>query len=280
MGVRSLVRVAATGASVVALLASASAASAHWAGVHSAGASARQAGVSSTHASARAFHSTAGPVHSDDVMLSSPICTIVGNGKPGAAVGMLPTDNPDSLNILAFGLSSDAKQITAQLKVSNLTDGPGGGPNLIGTGDDWYVLFSYKSATYYLHANYGGAINSSNGSASQSLWNFYYGRQFTLPVLGVQSQDDGSAAGGIDPAYGVITITVPFSAFGTTFDPSQVEPVGPIPTLGGQLKALSAVSYYEQGTPAVSGPASQAFINASDTLAADPKVTYTVGTTC
>jgi len=281
MGIRSLVKVGAASASVMALMTMGSAASAHWVGTHAAGASSRAAGASSSHPStARMFHTSAGPAHSDDVTLESPICTILGNGKTGAAAGMLPTDNADALNILAFGLTSDSKSITAQIKVTNLTDGPGGGPNLIGTADDWYVFWANKGSTYLLHANYGGAVDTASGNVSQSLWSFYYGRQFTLPVLGVQSQDDGDATGSIDASHGIITISAPLSAFNTTFDPSQVEAVGKVPGAGDSVDNLASISYYEQGSPGVSGPASQAFINPSDTLAADKKATYKIGTSC
>jgi len=286
MRIRSLVRVGVTGASALALLASVSTASAHWAGVGSARPSSSSASASTVRPpSQRAFHSGRSAAQATDgIALDAPICTILGNGQPGAAAGMTPADNTDALNILAFGLSSDATTITAEIKVSNLTDGPNGGPNLVGTADDWYVSFTYKKNIYYLKANYGGATDTSSASVSQDLWNFYYGRWYYLAgtnnALLLQSEDDGDAIGHLDAAHGIITIQAPLSSFGTAFLPGQVEPVGPVPALGASVNTISAISYYEQGSPGLSGPLSQGFVNVSDTLAPDPKVSYKIGTSC
>ncbi|HLK45969.1 MAG TPA: S53 family peptidase, partial [Acidimicrobiales bacterium] len=71
--------------------------------------------------------------------LPSPACTSFSD-QSGDAKPLGSTGNVDSLDILAGGFLADGSNVTGELLVKSLSDGPGGTPAVAGAGDVWYVV--------------------------------------------------------------------------------------------------------------------------------------------
>ena len=97
--------------------------------------------------------------------LPSPTCTLATDASPGDAHVLVNSADTqyDSLDMNAFGLSSDASSITGQISTESLSNGtPVGGtpapatPQVAGGADLWYVIWNYGSAPgvkgYFLEA--------------------------------------------------------------------------------------------------------------------------------
>ncbi|GEM_PF-891916 len=191
----------------------------------------------------------------------SPACTLfydpTGDANPIGSTG-----NVDSLDIVSGGISTDSgkKTLTGVLRVKSLNDGPGGTPEIAGTGDTWYLLFGYQGTTYFFEATYD--------PSTLAKYAFNYGHITKSPSGGTQYNPDGTATGTVDAAHGLISITAPWTAFGPQLTP-KVTP----PALKSILDHPSAQTFEEVGTNASGG-----LLEGADS--ASGNTSYVVGTNC
>jgi len=192
----------------------------------------------------------------------------------GTANPIGSTSNNDALSIEAGGFSTNVadKTLTAVLRVKSLNDGPGGLPDISGSGDQWYAEFSYQPTasasptTYFLSAAYDG----STAATTQNPYGFVlgYGHLTQSTTGGADFSPDGTASGQVDLANGLISITAPWSDFG-----SQLSPAVATPVVYDNLAHLGAASYEEVGTNSTGG-----LLESADS--AGGTGTYMVGKNC
>lgn len=188
--------------------------------------------------------------------LPAPTCTVL-QDPPGDANPLGSTSNVDSLDILAAGFAPNSKDITAQLLVKSLNDGPGGTTQLAGDGDNWYVKWTYNKTEYFLSAQY--PVNSPNTGSPTSLFSFSYGTVTKSPTNGDFYNTVGAATGKVDTAHGIITMSAPLANFGS-------------PASGAALTQTGAITFESVGTPA------GGLLETADT--AGPGSDYSIGTSC
>jgi len=195
----------------------------------------------------------------------APFCTLgsapSGDAQPNVAGAPLYTGTEaHALDITAFGMKSDGTTISGAIRVDSLSSGPGGTPEIDGTGDIWYVLFSYKGTTYFLEAELPGTSVQTSGATTPLLVTFDDGTVATSATGGEQfnSNSSSAATGELDQADNLIEIKVPASDVGN-------------PPTGTTLTATSAETYAQAGTPAA------ALLEQADTATGS---SYTVGKTC
>jgi hypothetical protein len=197
--------------------------------------------------------------------LPSPTCTLATDDSPGDAhVLVNSTDTQyDSLDMTAFGLSSDATNITGQISTESLSDGtPVSGtpapatPQVAGGADIWYVVWSYGNAPgvkgYFLEAQYPGVPGdpgyTDDASTSNLPVDFQWGEIITSATGGDLYQNGGAATGSFDTTGNRITITAPLSNLGA-------------PASGAVLSSPLALGDALVGTPATGG-----LLETADTL--------------
>ena len=174
----------------------------------------------------------------------SPYCTLgtspSGDAKPNAAGAPLYTGSEaHALDITAFGLSSNGTTLSGAIRVDSLSSGPGGTPEIDGTGDEWYITFTYEGTTYFLDAALPGTGVQTSGSSTPLLVSFSDGTVSTSATGGQEYNASSSTAptGTLDQADNLIEITVPLSDIGS-------------PAKGAVISATAAQTYAELGTPA------------------------------
>jgi hypothetical protein len=197
--------------------------------------------------------------------LPAPTCTLATDNSPGDAHVLVNTTETqyDSLDLNAFGLSSDATNITGQIATESLSDGtPVNGtpapatPQVAGGADLWYVVWNYGNAPgvkgYFLEAQYPGVPGdpgyTNDASTSNLPVDFQWGTIITSPTGGDQYTNDGAATGSFDTTGNRITITAPLSNLGA-------------PASGAVLSSPQALGDALVGTPATGG-----LLETADTL--------------
>ncbi|HET7572543.1 MAG TPA: S53 family peptidase [Gaiellaceae bacterium] len=188
--------------------------------------------------------------------LPAPACTLVTDAA-GDASPIGSTGNVDSLDIRAAGFVPDATNVTAQLLVQSLSDGPGGTTAVAGAGDVWYVVWTSGGTQWFLEAEYPGSTVDPDSPGVPV--DYSYGEIDTSPTGGGQYTTLGAATGSLDAAAGTITISAPASAFGLG--------------AGAVLANPSGQTFESVGTPATGG-----LLEAADT--AGPGSAYTLGGGC
>lgn len=188
--------------------------------------------------------------------LPSPACTLftdpAGDAKPLGSTG-----NVDSLDILAGGFLNDGANVTGELLVKSLSDGPGGMPAIAGAGDVWYVIWTSGGTQYFLQAEFPGSTVDPNSPGVPVKYS--YGDIVTSPTGGNEFKTVGSATGSLDTTTGVISISAPASAFGLSAHATLGNPSGQ--------------TYESVGTPVTGG-----LLEPADN--AGPGSAYTLGTGC
>ena len=174
----------------------------------------------------------------------SPYCTLgtspSGNARPSVEGAPLYTGTEaHALDITAFGLTSTGSTLSGAIRVDSLSSGPGGTTEIDGTGDEWYVLFSYGGTEYFLNAALPGTSVQSSGSSTPLAVSFGDGTVTTSTTGGQEYNANSSSAatGELDQAGNVIEISVPLSDVGN-------------PPAGTTLTATAAQTFAEAGTPA------------------------------
>jgi hypothetical protein len=197
--------------------------------------------------------------------LPSPTCTLATDASPGDAHILVNTADTqfDSLDMNAFGVSSDASTISGQISTESLSDGtPVSGtpapatPQVAGGADLWYVIWNYGNAPgvkgYFLEAQYpgvpGDAGYTNNASTSNLPVDFQWGTIGTSATGGDQFTNGGAATGSFDTTGNRISITAPLSNLGT-------------PAAGAVLSSPKAEGDALVGTPATGG-----LLETADTL--------------
>jgi hypothetical protein len=198
--------------------------------------------------------------------LPAPTCTLAQDYSPGDAHVLVSSASTqfDSLDLSAFGLSSDATNITGQISAQSLSNGtPVSGtpapatPRVAGGGDIWYIVWNYGSTPgikgYFLEAEYPGDPSRSgfvdNASTSNLPVNFGWGTIVTSATGGEQFSSGGAATGNFDTTNNRVSITAPLSKLGTA-------------TTGGTLSSV-----YAAGDALVGTSASGGLLENADTLA-------------
>jgi hypothetical protein len=187
-------------------------------------------------------------------------CTLGTDASPDDAKPVVNSSatQVDALDFTSWGLGSDATNLTTQITVENLSNGPNGTPKFVGGGDVWITHFNDGTTQYFLEARYPGAptdIGYTNSTATDNLpVDFVYGHVGPGPA-GAISQHflDGSATGIFDPAHNLISVTGPLSAFG----PAKS---------GDALTAASSTSYALAGSPAKVGNEFSGLLETADTI--------------
>jgi hypothetical protein len=168
---------------------------------------------------------------STSAALPSPACTLATDNSPGDATVLVNSSETqfDSLDLTAFGLASDASNITGSLSVESLSDGtPVNGtpapalPAVAGSGDVWYLTWNYGNTPgvkgYFLEAGYPGAPTDqgyTNSAATSNLpVDFQWGEIQTSATGGDLYQAMGPATGTFDTTNNRLTITAPLSSLG------------------------------------------------------------------
>ncbi|HZU11797.1 MAG TPA: hypothetical protein VFB58_03080 [Chloroflexota bacterium] len=197
--------------------------------------------------------------------LPSPTCTLGVDSSNGDAHVLVNTADTqfDSLDLSAFGLSSDTSNVTGVISAQSLSDGtPVNGtpapatPQVAGGGDIWYVVWNYGNTPgikgYFLEAQYPGTPADTgytdNASTSNLPVDFTYGTIVTSATGGDQFTTGGAATGNFDTTNNRISITAPLSAVGS-------------PAAGATLS-----SPYADGDALVGTPASGGLLETADTL--------------
>jgi hypothetical protein len=132
----------------------------------------------------------------------------------------------DSLDLSAFGLSSDSTNVTGQVSVENLGNGTPAGapatPQVAGGADVWYLVWNYGSDPsikgYFLEAEYPGTpadIGYVNNSSTSNLpVDLSWGEIVVSATGGQQFKRIGPATGSFDVPNNRITIAAPLSVVG------------------------------------------------------------------
>ena len=173
----------------------------------------------------------------------APYCTLgtspSGNAQPSAVAPLYTGSEAHALDITAFGLTSNGSTLSGAIRVDSLSSGPGGTVELDGTGDEWYVLFSYGGTEYFLNAALPGTSVQTSGASTPLPVSFSDGTVATSATGGDQynSNTSSTATGVIDQADNLIEISVPTSEVGS-------------PPAGATLTATAAQTFAEAGTPA------------------------------
>jgi hypothetical protein len=164
--------------------------------------------------------------------LPSPTCTLGADSSAGDAHVLVNSSSAqyDSLDLSAFGLSSDTTNVTGQISTQSLSDGtPVNGtpapatPQIAGGGDIWYVVWNYGSTPgvkgYFLQAEYPGDPTDigyvDNASTSNLPVDLSWGTIITSATGGDQFQAGGPATGSFDTTNNRITITAPLTDLGS-----------------------------------------------------------------
>lgn len=197
--------------------------------------------------------------------LPAPTCTLATDASPGDATVLVNSADTqfDSLDLNAFGISSDATNITGQISTESLSDGtPVNGtpapatPQVAGGADIWYVIWNYGNAPgvkgYFLEAQYpgvpGDAGYANNASTSNLPVDFEWGTIGTSATGGDQFLKGGAAAGSFDTTGNRISITAGLTNLGA-------------PAAGAVLSSPKAEGDALVGTPATGG-----LLETADTL--------------
>jgi hypothetical protein len=197
--------------------------------------------------------------------LPSPTCTLATDASPGDAHVLVNNADTqfDSLDLNAFGLTSDTTNITGQISTESLSDGtPVSGtpapatPQVAGGADLWYVIWNYGNAPgvkgYFLEVQYPGVPSdagyTNNASTSNLPVDFQWGTIGTSPTGGDQFTNGGAATGSFDTTGNRISITAPLSNLGS-------------PPTGAVLSSPKAEGDALVGTPATGG-----LLETADTL--------------
>jgi pseudomonalisin len=193
----------------------------------------------------------------------APYCTLgtspSGDAQPAAVAPLYTGTEAHALDITAFGLTSNGTTLSGALRVDSLSSGPGGTTEIDGTGDEWYVLFTYNGTTYFLSAALPGT-GVQTGGTTPLLVSFGDGTVATSATGGKEYDASSSTAatGVIDQADNLIEITVPVADVGS-------------PPSGTALTATAAQTFAEVGTPA------GGLLEAADKASGG---NYTTGTSC
>jgi len=194
-----------------------------------------------------------------------PYCTLgtapSGDAKPNVAGAPLYTGTEaHALDVTAFGLTSNGTTLSGAIRVDSLSSGPGGTPELDGTGDEWYITFSYNGTTYFLNAAMPGTGVQTTGSNTPLPVSFSDGTVTTSATGGQQYSASSSTAptGELDQADNLIEISVPLADVGN-------------PPRDAALTATAVQTYAEAGTPAAS------LLEAADSASG---ANYAVGEAC
>ena len=173
-----------------------------------------------------------GTASTSSLALPAPTCTLATDDSLGDAHVLVNNAQTqyDSLDVGAFGLSSDTSNITGQLSVESLSDGtPVSGtpapatPQVAGGGDIWYVVWNYGATPgvkgYFLEAEYPGDPTDTGYTDSAATSNLpvdlTWGTITTSPTGGAQFGPGGPATGTFDTTNNRITITAPESNLGS-----------------------------------------------------------------
>ena len=163
--------------------------------------------------------------------LPSPTCTLGTDPSTGDAHVLVNSSSVqfDSLDITAFGLSSNTSTLTGQLSTQSLSNGtPVNGtpapatPQVAGGGNVWYLVWNYGSDPtikgYFLETMYPGdpakAGYVNDASTSNLPVNFAWGTIVVSATGGQQFTTGGPATGTFDTANNRITMSVPLSSVG------------------------------------------------------------------
>jgi len=158
-----------------------------------------------------------------------------------AYTALYPAGNADSLDILAYGFSTDPANgsLVGQILVQSLSSGPGGTPELAGNADVWVIYFQYGGSTYYLMASYGllGSTGGLTHPGAQTTESFEFGlvdlQGGETPVFSPR----GTAAGVVDVNSNIVTIFAPGLAFnfppGAQLDSSEAATYGRVGATSG-----------------------------------------------
>jgi hypothetical protein len=193
--------------------------------------------------------------------LPSPTCTLATDSSAGDAHVLVNNSSTqfDSLDVSAFGLSSDTTNVTGQLSVQSLNNGSPAGtpavPQVAGGGDIWYVVWNYGNNPgikgYFLEAEYPGDpsnIGYTDSAATSNLpVDLSWGTIITS-TTGTTFQPGGPATGSFDVTNNRITITAPLSNLGS-------------PAAGATL-----ASPYAEGDALAGTSTSGGFLETADTL--------------
>ncbi|HEX8917313.1 MAG TPA: hypothetical protein VF898_02325, partial [Chloroflexota bacterium] len=207
--------------------------------------------------------------------LPSPTCTLGTDNSAGDAHVLVNSSSTqyDSLDLTAFGLSSNTSTITGQLSVQSLSNGtPVNGtpapatPQVAGGADIWYAVWNYGATPgvkgYFLEAQYPGTPTDTgyvdNASTSNLPVDLSWGTIVTSPTGGAQFQPGGPATGSFDTTNNRITISAPLSSVGS-------------PAAGATLS-----SPYSAGDALVGAPATGGLLETADQLSSS-STDYHVG---
>ena len=212
-----------------------------------------------------------------------PACTTVSDTSPNDAMPLGAQSNNDALDIQAVGFASptasNVLNIQGQMRLTNLSNGPGGTPMQSGNGNVYYVTFQYHGVTDFLQAQYSTSNpvvptpNPTNPTDPNNFTTYSYGHIAVSPTGGKQFTTDGAATGHVDQANNLITIMAPASGF--TFQQTKAGTVagGTAPAAGSVLAATGGLTQESAGTAQVGG-----FLEQADSVG--PGANYTVGASC
>ncbi|HEV3310480.1 MAG TPA: hypothetical protein VG815_08175, partial [Chloroflexota bacterium] len=184
--------------------------------------------------------------------LGASTCVLGSDASTGDAVW--ETQQNNAADITAFGLSTsaDGKTLTAQIKVQNLSDGPGGTPALSGDGDNWYVTWDFGKVTgingYFLTASYPGGSGNVDSDSGLPV-DFSWGEIQPGTGTAATYAPIGTVTGSLDLKSNTITISAPISDFSST----TASGGPPAFDIGDQLTNVDAESWAQAGAPGVGG---------------------------